>query len=47
MWFIDLEKEVLDFIGRAPSGLLGIMVVPLYKRNLKMMFVGLASEKVV
>lgn len=47
MWFIDLEKEVLDFRGCAPAGLLGIVVIPLYKRNLKMMFVGLASEKVV
>lgn len=47
MWFIDFGEEVLDLRGRAPSGLLGIVVVPLYRRSLKMMFVGLAAEKVV
>lgn len=47
MWFIDFREGSLDFRRGAPSGPLGIRVVSLYRRNLKVMFVGLASEKVV
>lgn len=41
------RAEVLDFRGGASSGLVGIIVVLLYRRNLTVMFVGLVSEKVV
>lgn len=42
-----LGEAVLGLRGRAPSGLPGAVVVPLHRRNLKAMFVRLASEKVV
>lgn len=38
---------LIDFRGGAPSGFPGIMVVSPHRRNLKGLFAGLASERVV
>lgn len=47
MWLIDFREGSPDFRGGAPSGLPGIMVVSPHRRNLKGLFAGLASERVV